>query len=205
MKRIKIYNVKNVAARKGIGLFARAFIRHFPLLPVEEDGRLHDPVIRENFVERLFALFRWRAVLAEGAGLSALVAFHTRHQLQIMAHSNGHYQKMDRLIAEAEQIPLRDLYEQYGRNLMDGLRLKATPKKNAHVLKRAVGCFKARFSAVEKAEMLEAIDLYRNTRTPLIVPITLINHYVRKYDPPYLKDQYYLKPHPVELLLRYHA
>lgn len=205
MERVKVYNEKNMAERKGIGMFARAFMRHFPLLPVEEEGRLHDPVLRENFIERLFALSRWRAVLADGARLSDLVAFHTKHKLQIMAHSNGHYQKMGRLVAGAKHIPSQKLFEEYGRKLMEGLKLKATPKKNANVLMHMAGYFKTQLSADEKAELLEVIDLYRNTRIPLIVPITLIHHYVRKYDQPYLRDQYYLKPHPVELQLRNHV
>ncbi len=205
MERVKVYNEKNMAERKGVGLFARAFMRHFPLLPVEEEGRLHDPALRENFIERLFALSRWRAVLAEGAGLSGLVAFHTKHKLQIMAHSTAHYQEMGRLVAGAKQIPAQKLFEEYGRKLMEGLKLKATPRKNANVLMHMAGYFKTQLSADEKAELLEIIDLYRSARIPLIVPITLINHYVRKYDQPYLRDQYYLKPHPIELQLRNHV
>ncbi len=205
MERVKVYNDKNMAEKKGVGMFAAIFMRHFPLLPVEEEGRLHDPVLRENFIERLFALARWRAVPAGDASRGRLVAFHTQHKLQIMAHSNRHYQEMGRLVARAKQIPSQRLFEEYGRNLMEGLKLKATPKKNTNVLMHMAGYFKAQLSADEKAELLEVVDLYRKSLIPLIVPITLINHYVRKFDQPYLKEQSFLKPHPVELQLRNHV
>jgi uncharacterized protein YbgA (DUF1722 family)/uncharacterized protein YbbK (DUF523 family) len=205
MERVKIYNEKNVASRKGVGLFARAFMEHFPLLPVEDEGRLHDPALRENFIERIFVLSRWRKILDGKASLASLVEFHTKHKFLILSHSTQYYQEMGRLVARAKQKPLQDLYTEYQMLLMEGLRLKATSKKNTNVLMHMAGYFKQQLSAGEKAELLEIIELYRRELLPLIVPITLINHYVRKFDQRYLADQFYLHPHPIELQLRNHV
>jgi uncharacterized protein YbgA (DUF1722 family)/uncharacterized protein YbbK (DUF523 family) len=205
MERVKVYNDKQMSVRKGVGMFARRFLDHFPLLPAEEEGRLHDPVLRENFIERIFALARWRELLAGGAGLGGLVEFHTRHKLLILSHSTQHYQAMGRLVAGAKRIPRQTLYDSYQAGLMEALKLKATPKKNANVLMHMAGYFKEQLTTGEKAELLEVIELYRTGLVPLIVPITLVRHYVRKYDQPYLRDQHYLNPHPVELQLRNHV
>jgi uncharacterized protein YbgA (DUF1722 family)/uncharacterized protein YbbK (DUF523 family) len=205
MERVKVYNEKNMAVRKGVGLFAHIFMEHFPLLPVEEEGRLHDAALRENFIERVFALARWRELLARDAGLGGLVDFHAKHKFLILSHSTKHYQEMGRLVAVAKRFPLQKILSEYQKQLMEGLKLKATPKKNANVLMHLAGYFKENLSSGEKAELLEVIELYRKEQIPLIVPITLINHYVRKYDQPYLKSQYYLYPHPLELQLRNHV
>ena len=178
---------------------------HFPLLPVEDEGRLYDPELRENFFERIFTLKRWREALARKESLRNLVDFHTRHKLLIFSHSPKHSQLMGKLVGRAKDLPLRELYQQYRTFLMDSLQLKATPKKNANVLQRMTGYFKEKLPPDEKQELLAIIDLYRQGYLPLIVPITLINHYVRKYDPPYLKQQIYLNPHPLELQLRNHV
>jgi uncharacterized protein YbgA (DUF1722 family)/uncharacterized protein YbbK (DUF523 family) len=205
MERVKIYNDKNMAVRNGIGLFAHAFMNHFPLLPIEEEGRLHDPDLRENFIERVFALARWRDLLACKADRNALIAFHTKHKLLILSHSTRCYQEMGKLVAGAKQMPLPQLLDNYQDRLMEALKLKATPKKHTNVLMHMAGYFKKQLTADEKAELLNIVELYRNQFLPLIVPITLINHYVRKYQEPYLKEQYYLNPHPIELQLRNHV
>jgi uncharacterized protein YbgA (DUF1722 family)/uncharacterized protein YbbK (DUF523 family) len=205
MERVKVYNEKGVPVKKGVGMFARAFMEHFPLLPVEEDGRLHDPVLRENFIERIFAFKRWREGLEEKQARGGLVDFHTKHKMLILAHSPENHRLMGKLVARVKEVPLKDLYEEYQKLFMETLRLKATPKKNANVLTHIVGYFKNQLSPDEKQELLEIIGLYREGTVPLIVPTTLINHYVRKYDQPYLKEQYYLHPHPLELQLRNHV
>jgi uncharacterized protein YbgA (DUF1722 family) len=192
-------------SKKGVGMFARIFMEHFPLLPVEEEGRLHDPVLRENFIERLFALRRWREVIEQKEGRGALVDFHTRHKLLILSHSPKHYQTMGQLVAQGKSLPVKDLYQQYQSVFLESLKLKTTPKKNSNVLQHMVGYFKEQLTPSEKQELLELIDLYRKEYIPLIVPITLIKHYVRKYDQPYLKEQVYLTPHPIELQLRNHV
>jgi len=202
MERVRVYGSKGVPSKKGVGLFARAFMEHFPLLPVEEDGRLNDPALRENFIERIFALARWRKTLDGKKNIGSLIEFHTRHKLLILAHSTKYYSEMGRLVAHSKEIPLEDLFSRYEKILLEALKLIATPSKNTNVLNHMAGYFKKLLSPDEKQELLEIIDLYRKFFVPLVVPLTLINHYVRKYDQPYLKYQYYLNPHPAELQLR---
>jgi len=205
MERVRVYNEKGMPVKKGVGMFTRIFMEHYPLLPVEDEGRLHDPKLRENFVERIFTLKRWREVLAKKESRGNLVDFHTQHKLLILSHSPKHYQIMGKLVAQAKNIPLKNLYQQYQTILMEALLLKTTPRKNANVLMHMMGYFKEQLSSDEKQELLEVIDHYRQEYIPLIVPMTLINHYVRKYDQPYLKQQVYLNPHPLELQLRNHV
>jgi uncharacterized protein YbgA (DUF1722 family)/uncharacterized protein YbbK (DUF523 family) len=205
MERVKVYNAKGVPEKKGVGMFARAFMEHFPLLPVEEDGRLHDMGLRENFIERIFALRRWRDTVKRGRRRGNLVDFHTRHKLLILSHSTEIYREMGRLVAHAKEHAPTELFGLYEQMLMDALRLTATRRKHTNVLQHILGYFKKQLSADEKQEMVELIGQYRLGHTTLVVPIALLNHYVRKYDEPYLAKQCYLHPHPVELQLRNHV
>lgn len=205
MIRVKVYNEKGMPHKVGIGMFARAFMEHFPLIPVEDDGRLNDPVIRENFILQIFTMKRWRDNLARKRGIGNLVDFHTLNKLLLLSHSPKHYRLMGKLVAEGKKMPLGDLYDQYQLLLMEALKLETTIRKNINVLQHLMGYFKKQLSGDEKQELLEAFDQYRSEYVPLIVPITLINHYVRKYDQPYLKQQTYLNPHPLELRLRNHV
>ena len=206
MERVKVYTEKGFpGSNKGVGLFARAFMAHFPLLPFEEEGRLHDAALRENFIERIFALKRWRQMAEQKKNRGDIVAFHTAHKLQIMSHSQKHYRDMGRLVARIKDIPLESLYQQYEAMFMQALTLKATVKKNVNVLQHMAGYFKKLLTKDEKQELQEVIEQYHRFYTPLIVPITLVNHYVRKYGQEYLQKQYYLNPHPIELKLRNRA
>ena len=205
MERVRVYDVKGVPAKKGVGIFARIFMDQFPLIPVEDEGRLNDPEIRENFIERIFALKRWREILAKKESRGNLVDFHTRHKLLILSHSPKHYQTMGKLVAKAKDLPLKELYLRYQTLLMEALQLKTTPKKNSNVLMHMMGYFREELSPDEKKELLEMIENYRREVIPLVVPVTLMNHYVRKYDQPYLRQQVYLNPHPLELQLRNHV
>jgi uncharacterized protein YbgA (DUF1722 family)/uncharacterized protein YbbK (DUF523 family) len=206
MERVKVYTEKGFpGGNRGVGLFARAFMEHFPLIPVEEEGRLHDAALRENFIERIFALKRWRQIAAQKKDRGSIVAFHTVHKLQIMSHSVKHYRDMGRLVARVKEIDPESFYEQYEAMFMQALSLKATVKKNVNVLQHMAGYFKKLLSSDEKKELQEVIDQYHQQYTPLIVPVTLVNHYVRKYDQEYLKKQWYLNPHPIELKLRNRA
>lgn len=205
MERVKVYNENGIPAKSGIGIFARHFMDHFPLVPCEEEGRLHDPALRENFIERIFALQRWRRTLEEKNKLYATIDFHTRNKLLIMSHSTKHLSEMGRVVSEGKNLPIKDLIGRYQFLLMDAMKLKATPRKNTNVLMHMLGYFKKDLDAAEKQELLAIIDDYRRELIPLIVPITLIGHYVRKYDKTYLKDQTYLNPHPSELQLRNHV
>ena len=205
MERVRMYDHNGVPSKVGVGIFARIFMDHFPLLPVEEEGRLHDPRLRENFIERIFALKRWRDGLKEKPSLKALVAFHTRNKLLLLAHSPQHHRQMGKLVAGGKELPLKELYARYQEIFLEALQLKTTNKKHTNVLMHMLGYFKGQLSAGEKQEMLELIDQYRLEALPIVVPMTLMSHYVRKYNEPYLKEQTYLQPHPAELHLRNHV
>ena len=205
MERVKVYNDKGMPSNKGIGMFARAFMEHFPLLPVEEEGRLHDPELRENFIETIFVLKRWRESLSPKPTRRGFVEFHAKHKLLLMAHSPNHMRLMGRLVAGMKSYNIDDFRFQYQKLLMETLKLKTTRRKHTDVLMHCMGFLKKLLSSDEKRELLEIIEQYRQGHLPLIVPVTLLNHYVRKFEPPYLKEQYYLNPHPIELQLRNHA
>lgn len=205
MERVKVYNDQGMPVKTGVGLFAQSFMEHFALLPVEDEGRLHDPGLRENFIERIFTLKRWREALASGKLRSAVVNFHTRHKLLLMAHSPKHYTLMGKLVAGQKDLSAGDLRADYEKLLLTALALKTTPAKHVNVLEHMMGYFKKDLSAAEKQELLEVIGQYQAGFVPLVVPVTLLNHYVRKYDQPYLKEQVYLSPHPLELKLRNHV
>ena len=204
MERVKVYDVNNVPRAVGVGIFARAFKDHFPLLPTEEEGRLHDPLLRENFIEQIFVYQRWREV-ADTPTAAKLISFHTTHKLLLMAHSEKHTREMGRLMAQAGSLELDTFIERYQELLMAAMSLKPTTKKHVNVLQHMMGFFKKLISADEKQELLSVIEQFRNNIVPLIVPVTLINHYIRKYQEPYLMQQHYLNPHPMELKLRNHA
>lgn len=205
MERVKVYDDKGMPAKTGVGIFARIFMEHFPLLPVEDEGRLHDALLRENFIERIFTLKRWRETLNVKPVRGALVDFHTRHKLLLLSHSTKLYQDMGKLVARQKSLGIQEILQQYERLLMEALKLKTTPKKHANVLQHMMGYFKEQLSADEKRELLEVLGRFQNGFVPLIVPLTLLGHYVRKYDQPYLREQIYLNPHPLELQLRNHV
>ena len=205
MERVKVYNDKGVAVKAGVGLFAAAFMAHFPLLPVEEEGRLQDPELRENFIERIFALQRWRDMLASGRTMRNLIAFHAAHKYLLLSHGDALYREMGRLVAGGGTLPPGERFPQYETLLLRALALKATRCKHVNVLQHILGYFKKQLDADEKQEMLEIIDQYAQGLVPRIVPLTLLNHYVRKYQEPYLATQVYLRPHPIELQLLNHG
>lgn len=205
MTRVKVYDADGRPARQGSGLFAKTFMDHFPLLPVEDEGRLHDPKIRENFIERIFAQKRWRELLSRPKSGGRLVAFHTCEKLLLLAHSPKHYRDMGKLVAAGKSIPLSQLYSEYEHLLVAALNLRSTQAKNVNVLQHIMGYFKKQLSPDEKQELLEIIQNYRQGAVPLIVPVTMVNHYVRKYQASYLAQQSYLNPHPLDLQLRNHV
>ena len=200
--RIRVYGDDGKVRKTGTGLFARAFTQRFPRIPVEEAGRLNDPKLREHFIEKIFSFRRWRRLLAKKPTLGGLVDFHTKNKLLILSHSPGDYRKLGQLVAKGKQKALGLLFDEYESLLLKALDLKTTPKKNINVLLHIMGFFKKDLSSDEKQEMLFVIDQYRDGFVPLVVPLTLVNHYVRKYDQPWLRDQTYLTPHPFELKLR---
>jgi uncharacterized protein YbgA (DUF1722 family)/uncharacterized protein YbbK (DUF523 family) len=203
--RVKVYGTTGIPAKSGSGLFAAAVARRFPLLPMEEEGRLNDAILRENFIERVFGVRRWKDFLAGQPDVGALVGFHTRHKLLMMAHSPTAYREMGKLVAIGTSMERQQLFQRYEELLMGGLAQLATAKKNTNVLMHIMGYFKKQLSTGEKSELLENITQYHDHLVPLIVPLTLLKHYVAKYEQEYLRQQIYLSPHPAELMLRNHV
>ena len=184
---------------------AAVLLGRLPLLPVEEEGRLHDAPLRENFVERVFAYRRLRALFAGRWTMGDLVRFHTVEKLLLLAHEPQAYQALGRLVARAKGLPRTEVAREYGERYMRALKLPATKGKNANVLQHMAGYFKDRLPAAEKAELQESISDYRRGLVPLVVPLTLVRHLVRRLGAPYLEGQVYLEPHPKELMLRNHV
>lgn len=204
MEKVKIYTEAGIPNYRGSGIFAGMLMERFPLLPVEEEGRLHDLPLRENFLERVFVFHRWKQLLKKGKNNKNLSEFHAQHKYLIMAHSPKHLKILGQLTAGSKTQNIEEVYIDYLRTLMETLKLQSTTKKNVNVLMHLMGYFKKNLISDEKQELLEQIDLYSSHLVPVIVPLTLINHYIRKYDQPYLKNQLYINPHPVELMLRNH-
>ncbi|MBF8259864.1 MAG: protein of unknown function DUF523 [Actinobacteria bacterium] len=205
MERVKIYVDTGVTAKVGAGMFTKAFMDRFPLIPVEEEGRLQDPALREMFVDRVFTLRRLRDRIRQGKTRGNLVEFHTDHKLLLLAHGRTRYAEMGKLVAHAKEFPLEELYKRYLSLLMEALRMRTSSAKCADVLMHMMGHLRRLLAPDEKQELLEVIEQYRNRLIPLVVPVTLLRHHVRKYDVAYLKRQVFLNPHPVELMLRNHV
>ena len=206
MARVRVYNDRGMPRPNGVGVWARMFMDRFPHLPVEDDGRLHDPKIRETFIERIFVFKRWREeVSGQSKKIADLIGFHARHKMLIMSHSPEIYRLLGRLTANQEKTEITKLKSDYLELLTKAMSLKTTIKKNVNTIHHLFGYFKKDLSADEKSEFLVLLEQYAQGLVPLIVPVTMINHYVRKYDKGYLKEQVYLNPHPVELKLRNHA
>lgn len=202
---VPVINRQGKPVRSGIGLFAQAFLEHFPLVPVEDEGRLSDPAIRENFIERVFCYHRLQDLVRNGITRQAVVRFHTVHKYLLLAHSPQRYGALGRLVSQAERYRPKELAVKYGDLLMKTLAVQATVPKHVNVLYHLVGYFKKRLAPQEKTELLGIIEDYHRLRVPLIVPLTLITHYTRTFDVGYLRDQVYLHPRPHELMLRNHA
>jgi uncharacterized protein YbgA (DUF1722 family)/uncharacterized protein YbbK (DUF523 family) len=205
MRGVKIYSPEGKPVGTGSGIFAKAFQDRFPLLPVADEGRLHDPALRENFIERIFAFKRWQEFKSLDKTVDGLVSFHTSHKLLVLAHSPRHYSALGKLVADPKKYRREELFERYCISLMEGLQFLATVRKNTNVLQHLTGYFKQRLSSNEKQELQDVIANYHRELVPLIVPITLLQHYVRTHNAEYLKQQIYLNPHPLELMLRNHA
>lgn len=205
MERVRVYEQNGMPQRNGRGIFAEALLERFPDLPVEEDGRLCDPRLRENWIERVFAFQRLGELWAERWKVRDLVAFHTAHKLTVLAHSPAAYSELGRLVAGAKDVPRDELRRRYQSGFMSALRVIATRGRHANVLQHMAGYLKKQLDDTSRTELLQHIEEYRTGILPLIVPLTLINHHLRKIDVPYLRGQAYLCPHPRELALRNHV
>jgi uncharacterized protein YbgA (DUF1722 family)/uncharacterized protein YbbK (DUF523 family) len=204
MERVKVYG-DGGGARVGIGTYAEVLKARFPSLPIEEEGRLTDPVLRENFIERVFAYDRLRALFDGRWTQASLVAFHTAHKMALLAHSTTAYQELGRLVAGGTKISRPDLQRQYEELFMRTLARPATAKRHTNVLMHMAGHLKKILDDDCRKELLDCIDEYRRGLVPLVVPVTLLRHYVRLHRIEYLAGQTYLEPHPRELMLRNHV
>jgi len=198
MERVKVYNDGQPRA-DGVGIYAEEMMRLNPLLPVEEEGRLGDPGLRENFIQRVYVLHRWKAMLEEGLTASSLTRFHARHKLIIMSHDD--YRDLGQLLAGLTKANLAQVADQYITQLMTTLKKPATRKGHVNVLQHIQGYLKKDLCSDDKTELCEVIERYRNGYVPLIVPLTLLKHHFRKSPDPYIEESYYISPYPQELQL----
>ena len=202
MQRVKVYGSQGNTTKNGVGAYARSFMRERPLLPVEEEGRLGDLLLRENFIQRVFVFYRWQILLAKGLTAAGLVEFHSRHKFILMAHSQAAYRRLGRLVAHAGVAELQVLAQEYATEMMTALKRRATRKQHCNVLMHLLRYLKNNLDRNDKAELIEMFEAYRRGELPLIVPITLLQHHFRRHPNAYVTDQYYLQPYPQELTLR---
>ncbi len=205
MERIKIYRKGAALSTNNPGLFAAELMQRWPSLPIEEEGRLNDPGLRVNFIERVFCRNRWRVLAKRGLTRRLLVDFHTAHKLLIRAHNEAAYQKLGQLVGSAGSMDDEQLYAAYEAEFQRALSFKASRKLHVNVLMHAMGYLKDKLGQVEKKEILSSIEDFRLGLLPLIVPLTLLNYNIKLYEIEYLMGQLYFAPHPKELMLRNHA
>jgi uncharacterized protein YbgA (DUF1722 family)/uncharacterized protein YbbK (DUF523 family) len=198
MERVKVYT-NNQAQKIGTGIYAEIMMHNNPLMPVEEEGRLGDPRLRENFIQRVYVLYRWKQLVAEGLTPSRLTSFHARHKLIIMSHDN--YIDLGRLLATVTKSNINEVANTYIAQLMNTLKKVASRKNHVNVLQHIQGYLKKELDSDDKAELCELIERYRQGEIPLIVPITLLRHHFRKNPDPYIENSYYMSPYPAELQL----
>jgi uncharacterized protein YbgA (DUF1722 family)/uncharacterized protein YbbK (DUF523 family) len=203
MERVKVYSPEgNSLKSDGIGLFAKEIMAANPLLPCEENGRLNDPLIRENFVARIYAYKHWQNIEASGLTKHKLMTFHSQYKYTVMSHDLIAYKNLGQLLARAD-LPLEQMASEYILGLMTALKIKATRKKHANTLAHIQGYFSKHLQANERQELCKQIADYRSGLIPLMAPLTLINHYLLQYPKEYLTKQSYLSPYPEQLKLRY--
>jgi len=203
MERVKVYHRGGGGSdSKGVGLFVAGFRERQPLLPMEEEGRLGDPVLRENFVERVFAYRRWQLLVASRLTPAKLVQFHADHKLSLMAHGAAPLKALGQIVSLAGKRPLRELSEEYITGFMAAMAQRATRKRHTNVLQHLAGYLKKKIDSADKAELAEVIEAYRLGQVPLVVPLILLKHHFRRFPDPYIARQVYLNPHPQELMLR---
>lgn len=202
MERVRVYDTRGTPSRDGVGLFAAALMQAMPWLPVEEEGRLNDPSLRENFIERVFTYYRWRQMMTSGLTVPALMDFHQRHKFILLAHDEEEFRRLGRLVAGVTRESLGETAGEYLVRMMTLLKSRTSRKRNTNVLMHVMGYLKSRIESDDKQELLEILDSYRLGKVPLIVPITLMRHHLRRFPDDYIDRQYYMAPYPEELMLR---
>lgn len=203
MERVPIYRENGEALRhNGSGLFAEALMRHYPLLPVEEAGRLNDEALCENFIERVFFYDDWRRLMDETLTPTALLGFHSRHKFQLLAHDQASYRELGPMLANLKANPLPQIAENYIQKAMQAMSRKASSGANVNVMQHMVGYLRDNLEAHDRTMIGEQIEAYQRGEVPLVVPMTLIRNAQRKVRQPYLAKQDYLRPYPDALGLR---
>ncbi|MCG9745999.1 DUF523 and DUF1722 domain-containing protein [Shewanella sp. Isolate8] len=203
MERVKVYHHHGKGSEStGVGVFAEQVMKANPLLPCEENGRLNDPIIRENFTTRIFTYQKWLDLKAEGLTRHKLIQFHSAHKYLVMSHHVESYRELGRLLGRAD-IGLEEQSERYISGLMQALKNKASRRSHTNTLQHLQGYFKRQLDEHKRRELTEEIAAYREGLSPLLVPLTLIKHYLIEFPNEYLLQQAYLNPHPKELRLRY--
>jgi len=205
MERVRVYDRHGSPTKSGRGLYAAALMERYPLLPVEEEGRLCDPRLRDNFVVRVFAYRRLHTLFAGRWTVGQLVEFHTAHKLLLLSHSPEAYRRMGRLVAGAKRMERADVRARYEAEFMAALATMATAKRHTNVLQHMAGYLRDVVDDASRKELMACIEDYRKGLLPLVVPITLLRHHVRRHGIEYLEGQVYLEPHPKELMLRNHV
>ena len=202
MERVKVYG-KNNADKVGVGLYTKELMERMPWLPVEEDGRLNDPVLKENFVTRVYCLHDFYQSMGGEPTAGKIVAFHSRYKLTLMAHHPASYKELGKLVARVADYSIDEFFQRYRTGLMQAMANRASRKNNTNVLMHIQGYFKRDLNAEEKAELCQVIDDYRIGVLPLLAPMTLLKHHMKRTPNEYLQHQKFLNPYPEELRLRY--
>lgn len=200
MERVRLYK-GDMPDRIGVGIYAQKLMENFPDLPVEEEGRLGDAILRENFIQRVFIYARWQKLSAEVFSLHSLNCFHAQHKYIFMSHSQALAKELGHCLAQAHAEVPSEVMSQYLKKMMVILKIKATRKGHVNTLQHLQGYLKTSISVDDKAELVDIIEQYRNGLLPLIVPITLLRHHFRRFPDDYITESYYMKPHPKELML----
>lgn len=205
MERVRVYEPDTNNNRKaGMGLFAEKLKAELPWLPVEEDGRLHDPALRENFVGRICALHEFNQMWQRGLTRAQLIAFHSRYKLLMLAHSQEKYRELGPFVASMNKWDSLEAFAfEYRNRMMELLSQPASRRNHTNVLMHAQGYFRRQLSSPQRQELAELIDRYRCGVQPLLAPITMLKHYMSQYPHPWLTQQRYFDPYPEALRLRY--
>ncbi len=202
MERVRVFDGNGVPDRSGTGLFARVLMESMPWLPVEEEGRLNDSTLRENFIERVFVYYRWQQLIKTGLTVASLMDFHQRHKFILLAHDEAEYRQLGPLIASCTKENLQSVADEYLLRAMTMLKSRSSRKRHSNVLMHVMGFLKTKIDTDDKQELIEILDDYRNGKIPLIVPVTLMRHHLRRFPDEYISNQYYMSPYPEELMLR---
>jgi uncharacterized protein YbgA (DUF1722 family)/uncharacterized protein YbbK (DUF523 family) len=202
MERVRVYISKNKVLSNGTGVFANELKKQHPYLPTEEEGRLHDPILRENFITRVYTLHRWHSLMQDDITAKKIIEFHTQHKLLLLSHNPKQHKVLGAMVANIDKKNIIDFAQQYIAELLSALRYKSTPTKHMNAMLHGVGYIKKQLSAHDKKEFINLLENYKNREVPLIVPMTMLKHFFSHYQNDYIANQVYFEPYPSSLSLR---